>query len=553
MVGKQAEAQQAAQGMSDRDALHQYLQSGGDIYTPTGIEKAMTDLRGRISPDTYLKLGEQARALKTADVSLKEKLSQYNTEQLAAYDAGIERTMPMLANLSSGYEKVKAEKGEQAAGQWFQEQRSQLIPQLQGQQIAPGMPMFNPQVLQTVGQMNPEQLPALISGSKYHAAQVKSALDEAKAKEAAAKAKVYEETGGLKPGQVDLYADSQGNKYEVTRMPNGRTTVVRNGTDRIGLEDLPSDVKKLGSKAASDAAGAALLKPETLQFMADYTSVTGRAFPVPSVGAANNQARAMYLNAAADLAKSRGYDGTEAGGLALQRDATKEALKRMTTQTAVIEAGEKDMENVMTVLKDELKKLGGPDSPKVRALWNKGATEWAGDPDFTGVNAAWANFQETAARVFSGQTGAGGTPVNYLRLVQDSVGKNPNLEQIYKLDDTMGKLFAARKKATQGVQKALVESAKMPAKPGSAAAVSAGEQAERDKSSQEVIRSEYDKAVAAVKAAKTPEERSRALSDARSTRAELKRMGVDVPDVTTEQATTPASAGGKKSYSSLWQ
>jgi hypothetical protein len=561
----QEQVQQAQASMQDRAALQQYLQSGGDIYTPPGVEKAMADLKGKVSPDLYLKLGDQSRKLKEADLTLKEHMTKLNTEQVSAYQQSLERTLPAIESLSQGYEKVKSEKGEQEASAWFQQNRGQLIEQMKGQQAGPGVPLFNPQVLQNLGQMNPEQLPGLVKGSAYAADQVKQRLEAAKASEAEAKAAIYKSTGSLKPGSTDLYEDDKGNKYSVTRFSNGDVKVMRNGKDAIGFDDLPAGVKKIGTKAASDAASAGLLKPETLAFAAEYQQMTGKPIPVPAFGAANNRARAEYLNAFADLARSKGYDGTEAGSIALQREASKEALKRITTQDAAIDTGERDIKNVMVQLKDELKKLGGPDSPIVRKYWSKGATEWMGSPEFVGIKSKMANIKEIAARVYSGASGAGGTPVGYLKLLDDVINENYTIEQVSKLDETLTSQFDSRKKATDSVKSDLINAVKMPTKPGSAAAnpkltdemraanaVSPEDQKARDVEAAGIIKSEYDASVAAIKAAKNPKDRQEAILDMQALRRQLKRKGVDVPDVTVAQEAAPAAAAPKK-YSKLWE
>ena len=155
----------------------------------------------------------------------------------------------------------------------------------------------------------------------------------------------------------------------------------------------------------------------------------------------------------------------------------------------------------MGVLKEELKKIGGPDSPKLRGLMNKGLTEWIGSPEFVGVNAAWANFQETAARVYSGQYGAGGTPVSYLKLSQDSMGTNPNLDQLMHLDQTMTRLFDARRRAASDTEKNLISKVVLTPKEGSVAPET---QKARDTDAAQILKEEGDKSLAAFNSKKDP-------------------------------------------------
>jgi hypothetical protein len=187
-----------------------------------------------------------------------------------------------------------------------------------------------------------------------------------------------------------------------------------------------------------------------------------------------------------------------------------------------------------------------------------------GSPEFVGVKSKMANIKEIAARVYSGASGAGGTPVGYLKLLDDVINENYTLEQVNKLDETLTSQFDSRKKATDSVKSDLINAVKMPAKPGSAAAnpkltdemraanaVAPEDQKARDVEAADIIKSEYNASVAAIKSAKTPKERQEAILDMQALRRQLKRKGVDVPDVTVAQEATPAAA--PKKYSKLWE
>jgi hypothetical protein len=118
------------------------------------------------------------------------------------------------------------------------------------------------------------------------------------------------------------------------------------------------------------------------------------------------------------------------------------------------------------VLEDEIKKaktkLAG--SPKWDQFWSSKRTDWLGDPDFVGIAQAYKDILESSARVYSGVTGAGGTPVSFLQLAEKDVPEKPTLGQVVKLKDVMPKLFEIRKKATEDEIDKLSNLATLPTK-----------------------------------------------------------------------------------------
>lgn len=575
-------AQQSAQ--NDRAAVQEYIRSGGDLFTPPGIERALTQLRGRVSPEYFTQLGAQAQKLKTADIDLQTKLSRLRVDELAVYNAGIESAMPFLDALQKQYEADAEAGGAESALAKFNNNRSKLVTSMQGRMAGPNTPMFNQEVLQTLQGITPDALPGLISVSKYHTAQIKNALDAARAK-ATATAKtenliapdgkvvanvpgiglVDTSTGNAYTGNPaelkpivtargaapttgrdwEQYTDPKGNIYETSRSMRQTVQVNADGT-RTPVPSLPADAFKVGSVAAARARSGLDevpdLTPEENAKLAEFSRVYGRQIPVPSfgTGAAARRDRVLFLrNFVQDMA-SRSETPTSAGVQASMARAGQEALKRITTQDVVLSAGERELLGILDKMEAELKKIGGPDSPLVRRYWNRAATEIAGEPTFSGMNALYTAFIDEAARVTSGATGAAGTPVAYKQLAERMLDPNVNLSQLLAFKQPFKDMIEARQRGVEGAKQQLITSISPPPKRGEGTTVPPGTQAGRDQERTAILRQEHDAALQRMNTATDPTARSRAMADVRAIRAELGRMNVTMPPLN-EPAPAPAA------------
>jgi hypothetical protein len=564
--------QQSAQ--NDRAAVQNYIRSGGDLFTPPGIERALTQLRGRVSPEYFTRLGEQAQKLKTADIDLQKKISGLREDELSAYSAGIESAMPFLDALQRQYEADLEAGGAESALAKFNDNRAKLVTTMQGRMVGPNTPMFNEQVVQSLQVVTPEVLPGMVSASKYQTTKIKNALEAARAKAAstgktenlvAPDGKVVANVPGV--GLVDTatgnqytgnpaelkpmvtgrgaaapttgrdweqYTDPQGNIYESSRTLRQTVQVNKDGT-RTEVPSLPADAFRVGSVAAARAlvkpGDVPDLTPDENAKLAEFSRVYGRQIPVPSfgTGAAARQDRVLFLrNFVQDMA-SRGETPTSAGVQASMARAGQEALKRITTQDVILSAGEKELLGILDKMEAELKKIGGPDSPLVRRYWNRAATEIAGDPTFSGMNALYTAFIDEAARVTSGATGAAGTPVAYKQLAERMLDPNTNLSQLMAFKQPFKDMIEARQRGVEGAKQQLITSISPPPRRSEGTTVPPATQAGRDQDRTTILRQEYDAALQRMNTATDPTARSRAMADARSTREELRRLGVDVP------------------------
>lgn len=590
MVDTREKVRKAQDAQTDRTAVQNYLRSGGDLFTPPGIERAMSELRGRVSPEYFTRLGEQAQKLKTADFDLQKKIAGLKEDELAAYGAGIESAMPFMDALLKQYEADAQAGGQESARAKFEDNRAKLITSMQGRMAGPNTPMFNAQVLQGLQAVTPEILPGMISASKYQTAQIKNAMDAARAKAAAtgktenliapdgrvvanvpgvglvdtatgnqytgnpAELKPIATSRGAAPTtgrDWEQYTDPAGNVYETSRSLRQTVQVNKDGT-RTEVPSLPADAFRVGSVAAARMLAkpgeVPDLTPEENAKLAEFSRVYGRQIPVPSfgTGAAARQDRVLFLrNFITDMA-SRGETPTSAGVQASMARAGQEALKRLTTQDVILSAGERELLGILDKMEAELKKIGGPDSPLVRRYWNRAATEIAGEPTFAGMNALYTAFIDEAARVTSGATGAGGTPVAYKQLAERMLDPNVNLSQLMAFKQPFKDMIEARQRGVEGAKNQLIASISPPPKRGEAA-VPPGTQAGRDQERTAVIQREYDSALQRMNATTEPEARRRAMDDVRALREELRRLGVTVPppgEAAAAPAPAPAAAGG---------
>lgn len=496
-VGEQK--RQLSEESQDRDVLKQVLsEQGVDLATPEGSKALLAQAKGKVSPGMYAKLADHSQKIEQNHLKNEELLASKTAEELKTYYEQMAPLVGPMDALDKQYDKTRAEKGQVAAEAELKDGMAKLMGSAGGMKLPSGAPLFPPQLMQNLQGSPPDLLHATIANAKYTTDMVARRYKEAQSKELEARAaKEQAQAEAEKSGKNwDLYNSADGkDQYRYSRV-SGRTQAMRGG-DWQDISAMPPDVVKPGTAQAAKASAAKdtpALTPDENQFLAELQATTGKQVPgIPAGnGAAATKARTEYLKAFVKMAKDRGYTGDEAGEIALERDAAKEALKRLTTNNAVVVAGEKDLKNVGKLLEEEIKKLGGPQSPFIRKYWNKTATDWEGTPEFTGINAAMANYQETAARVLSGQSGAGGTPVTFLELAKKATGENPNLEQIVKLNDTMNKLFAAREQSFAGARDELLKKVSLKDKSSGETKVSPEDQAKRDKERSFTNQNEYE-------------------------------------------------------------
>lgn len=497
---------------------------GVDFSTPKGIKEFMGHLQGRVSPDTIMKLGDMSNRMEQAENQKILNLAKMAKDDRDRYES----TQEMVMSAFDGMDKIESP-----------EERTSKINErltgLKGEKTSGGTNLYDPRAIEALQAMPWDRQQSIYKGSQHAKDLLARAKDEAQVK------RLEELTRASKEGTAENWATKEGKP--LLRHKDGTFYEVNPETgEQTKLAAMPEGAYNV-SKAKAGGLSAdehSQLSPEANAWIAEYQQVTGKQIPgIPAgSGAAARKARLAYMESFYKLGKERGYTGGEAGELALTRDATRESMKSIITKNANIAASEKDLAKVATVIKDELTKLGGPDSPLVRKYWNKASTDWLGDPQFSALNTAITNYTEVAAKTLSNQTGAGGTPVSYLHLAQQTLGTNPTLEQFSKIDDVMNKLFKAREDSNRETLNELRASSRMVDKTGGAGAEKpSGESspskdpkaAEKSSDALLILESEReraDKKLAEIKAdpKAKPEDVTRAENDLAGVRREIARL-----------------------------
>jgi hypothetical protein len=414
-----------------------------------------------------------------------------------------------------------------------------LIQHLGQQQIGPGKPLMPPNVAQYLAKMPPEQLAEFYNSTQHKKALVEQGLKQAQIGEVEAR------TAKEEAQRKEIESGSKGNwkayvkgedKYEY----DTKTARWRKNGESVDIKDVPTDLAAVASRDAIAKQGEGDLeaKPPTQWETTEAKKylMTNR-MPQLGTGAKASEARMRILAIAAREADNLGMSPEDTTKLQLKIKAAQESTKRLMTQQAQIRAGEENVKKVLDIVESEVKKLGGPNSPKVRQIWNKAMTEWSGDPEFIGINQAYLDLTENMARIYSGVTGAAGTPVSFLDLAKKSLPENPNLAQIMKLKEIVPKLFEARLKATEDQLKEVTSVASLPKSSGGEK-VSKEEQTARDSDAGMILKDEHKKLVDQLKGL-SGEDRARKLSDIRALRKEMKSKGIEPPAFDESESSTP--------------
>ena len=460
------------QAAADEMAMRSYAQVG-DMHSPEGLDQTLKDMQGRISTKAYLGLAAHAQQVKQQAIQYQEHLSKLDENQVQQESAASAAMANALAPLLEGVHSPEEFKVKQQA----------VLANMSGLMRADGKtPRYSPQALQQVANMDSDALMMLAKTSGNRAQVAKIAHEEqatktAMAQEEAARARAEGKTEAWKgPNGETLERSQNGNLVMQIDPESGQSKV---------LPALPPGSVRIDA-TGSGAGKAALaqvppLRPEVAQFFAEYSQSTGKPYPgIPAgTGAGGALTRSIYLNSVYEQAKQKGYTGSQAGELAFERDTTKKVITDLKGKNAVTEAGEKNLEKVGARVVAELEKLGGPDSPVVRNAWKRTSGDLMGDPKFAALGTAMTDYIESAARVYSGQTGAGGTPVTYLDLAEKSIGtKTPNLGQFQAVTTMLHGLAEDRRASYSETIKDLTESVRMKDKPGAETSVPATQRVE---------------------------------------------------------------------------
>lgn len=190
----QIKLDQQKQQANDAKTIQQYLANGGDIYSQEGLTKAVSDLKGKVSPDAYAKIVDGGQNFQANQLKLESGLAALSVQQAAGIQAKMDMTLQALAPVydayDSGWKKRLTDKGldpdkapaaevqqakQDALGD-FNAAKAARLQQLKQQQVG-GKPLMGDQFLQQYSQMGPDDTKNAIDQNKYLMDRMKAAQE----------------------------------------------------------------------------------------------------------------------------------------------------------------------------------------------------------------------------------------------------------------------------------------------------------------------------------------------------------------------------------------
>jgi hypothetical protein len=521
MVDTQEKMRKQEEGQFDRKALQEFLQGGGDLSTPEGTNKALGDLKGKVSSDFYGNLIKHKDAIDDHVLKQRSMINGLRADALEDMSKQDDALAPMLDSLKQKYDSTAASKGKQAADAEFAQNRGQLAQWMQQQQVA-GQARFTPDVLQHVQNMPPEQLGNTQAAAKYHAEQVKSRLAEVKA--------------DALQGAGDLFRDKVGAVYKVNKTTGA--TMKQNEIGEWEPAALPPDAKPAGKATAQ---GGIEFSPDALNmastdFLLTHREMT-RATPEQKVAIRNN---------AAKMQKMAGLSDSDVLAGQVTREGMAKAQKNLGALAGATDAFENTLiKNVNTSL-SHIDEANASDIPILNKWVQKGMGTTQGLPPAVAKLAIdLRNVASEYAKLSSGSLGNTQIGEKALLEISDmfSTADNPDT-----LRARLSEVLVDAKNRTKGIRESqdaitsrLMDqgNALKPRGGSGDARVSAADQKSRDSDRTSIMRDELKKSMAALNDAKTPEEKARIQSDIKAIRRE---MGGDAP------AEAPAPTDDKAAF-----
>ena len=534
MEGKKldvAEKQQEfQQGNQDQAALKEAMADPqNNLATPDGMANLLKTVQGKVTPKTLMGLADHAQKVKANDIALNESVMKMDEQARKNYSESFEYIASEMDDVYAEYHQNLKTMGKEAADKIYKEKTAPIVQKYAGVKLPNGTPLVPPALINNVQNGDVNMIDAMYANSQHvknkldaadKQAQVEQRIAEAAAKNAAADA--------LKPGQgpgkgAETFLDKDGNTILQSKSHPEEFYKLGPGGVPQRLAGAPEGLRKIGSasEVKREEEGAAKIPPEKQKILTDYALLN--PLPHPSARLSPAAAAAWNISLADSIAEAGGSKVAAMDALTRKADAA--ALRVQTNQSAAIENTTRDIKFNMGGIEDELRKLGGPDSPKVRALLQTAVNDWEGGPEYSALKTYMTNLQEQTGRLFSRATGAAGTPVGFLNLAKELNNGNMNLEQFLKSKDAIGKLADwSLKSATQEKETLLKDMEGHFKNSGGGTKVDPKDQKARDSDAAKIISDEVPRILSDyVKS--SPEDRDRKWKDLKAIRKEQMRAG----------------------------
>ncbi len=415
----------------DHAIVQDYLSSGGELYTPDGQEKAVKDLKGKISSQSYMGLVDHATKAKQADVKMRQDLMNMSADQLAIRQTQLEKGLTYLAQPLQVYEEAVKAKGTQGAAADFDTVKGQIVQAASAEKLPDGSPAFPPEIIQRLQGASPDQLKAMLATTKYqkdvnqqHLQESQMRRNDALAKFDEARAQATLDNGGMTRGAPSEIAKIDADVKAGRISPEQGKQMV---DGIVAKKSKGADVSNLSADALERAA--------TDHYQFGTLPARLNAFE-----------RSQILNRSAAIATEAGDTAEAANIRQVANKANKTALSTVTRQEQMTSVFEKDAEKRLGLVLDLAKKADLSGSPALNRWLRAGRTTIAGDADVNNLNSAMISLQAELAKVLSGALGNAGVSdaaraeaaqiinANMSPEMLDSLAPNIRKELKFKLD-----------------------------------------------------------------------------------------------------------------------
>lgn len=335
----------------DRDALKQYLASGGNIFTPEGLQKAVEDLKGKVSPDLTMKLNQ---AHQNSEKNKTEQILNFSKLSEQEFQLKQQQTSFLDESLTQNYEtylKSAQTKGSQAALQDYNAAKQATLVEAQ-KLINPrtGQSFITPDMAQKYLAMSPAEAKSLHSTVQFENKMLKDAAD-------------------LRFKQAEA-AKNEASAFAL----------------KHGL-------------ASADIA------PETIEYYAAKSMAGDDSW---KVGLGRNKSGQAIIAAVEkkvpEMAKERGLTPAETSSFKATRDALSASLKDRTKFVAASNQFVANFGKEADIVEEYLKPGVGGKSPVLNRWIQAGRQKIAGDPEVSAFDTALRGLAREHQRIVTGVT-----------------------------------------------------------------------------------------------------------------------------------------------------
>jgi hypothetical protein len=274
----------------DQAILKAYQQSGNGLHSAKDLDLAIGDLGNKLSPDTLENLQKRRDMAKDYEVKMGDSLNKLSDDHLVVADKQYESSLQYMNEIKGVYADTLAKTGNQQQALQAFEASKQAKLQMLGQLKIPGtgQPQYPPEVLQKFAAMTPDQLNNAIDSSKYNREilkdQLHNRLTQAQTESADALAGQRKEATEEMPQKLALLAKkSQGG---TPLSDDDKTTLAE-----MVRKNVPSASTLLGRLPAAD-------KEAVISKITELNKGSGTSASDAAVGMVGEKADALSLNQA---------------------------------------------------------------------------------------------------------------------------------------------------------------------------------------------------------------------------------------------------------------